>query len=282
MANPLGDFVTAKREKLRLSQSELAERAGVSHTYINQIERGVNPSTGKPISPTMQTLRKLAKGLQEDVDVLWRLAQGEMPLPLPPRTKQEIEERLHALRQELEATEDINDLPRIHAEMKKLKKMAADIDLIVERPPTPRERETEQILQAVAAGKWVKLPVYGIASCGSPAYIEDHPEDVMEWPEFMAKDADGILVVRGASMEAAGYRDGDLIFVRRINGVKPSNGNKVIACIDGDYTCKIYRCDEMGEYLEAAYAGDQTWRIPIRPGIKLVALVVYHIRKEIP
>jgi SOS-response transcriptional repressor LexA len=120
----------------------------------------------------------------------------------------------------------------------------------------------------------IRLPVYGFASCGSPTFIEDHHEEYQSWPELVARKAEGILIVRGTSMEGVGFQDGDLLFVRRLDGERPRSGNKVIASIDGEYTCKIYRQDDLGEYLEAAYVGDQTWRVLLRPGISLAALVI--------
>lgn len=77
--NLLGDFIVTKREELSLSQTGLAKLAGVSQSYINQLERGVNPSTGLPISPTSKTLGKLAKALRVPPGFLQKLASGEQP-----------------------------------------------------------------------------------------------------------------------------------------------------------------------------------------------------------
>lgn len=135
------------------------------------------------------------------------------------------------------------------------------------------------MLRGKKGGGMVRLPLYGAASCGAPNVIEEHPEEYQDWPEAIAGKADGILTVRGRSMEGVGFREGDLLFFRRLMG-SPRNGQKVIALVDGEYTCKLYRRDEMGNYLEAAYLGDQTWRMPLRPGIELVALVVGSFRRE--
>ncbi|MBO9542699.1 helix-turn-helix domain-containing protein [bacterium] len=83
--NPLGDYIRTRRDELNLSQNQLAKRAGVSHSYIKQLEEGLNPSTGRPISPTAATFAKLAKGLSRpsdpiDIDALLRISRGEAPL----------------------------------------------------------------------------------------------------------------------------------------------------------------------------------------------------------
>jgi len=52
----IGDVLRAAREKLGLSQEELAERAGVDRTYVSILERGLK-------SPTLETLEKICGAL---------------------------------------------------------------------------------------------------------------------------------------------------------------------------------------------------------------------------
>lgn len=52
----IGDALRAKREKLGISQEELAERAGVDRTYISILERGLK-------SPTLDTLERICSAL---------------------------------------------------------------------------------------------------------------------------------------------------------------------------------------------------------------------------
>lgn len=61
--NKLGIFVKAKREELGLSLREFAKRCNLSHSYIDNIEKGYDSKTQKPMSPTLETLNKLAEGL---------------------------------------------------------------------------------------------------------------------------------------------------------------------------------------------------------------------------
>jgi len=42
---------------------EFSEALGISHAYLNKLERGTDPRTGKPITPTVETLTKIAEGL---------------------------------------------------------------------------------------------------------------------------------------------------------------------------------------------------------------------------
>ncbi len=54
-----------------MSLRQFAKRCGnISHTQIDSIERGVDPRTGKPVKPTVETLAKIAKGSGMQI-VLW-------------------------------------------------------------------------------------------------------------------------------------------------------------------------------------------------------------------
>jgi len=56
----LGDNVRAKREALRLSQEQLAERADLDRTYISGVERGVR-------NLSLLSLVRIAKALETTV-----------------------------------------------------------------------------------------------------------------------------------------------------------------------------------------------------------------------
>jgi transcriptional regulator with XRE-family HTH domain len=52
----IGSVLRAKREKLAISQEEVAERAGVDRTYVSRLERGLK-------SPTVETLERICAAL---------------------------------------------------------------------------------------------------------------------------------------------------------------------------------------------------------------------------
>jgi|GEM_PF-2475024 len=74
--NNLGIFIEKKIKEMHISEREISSRCGISHSYINQIIKGVNPRTGKPISPTLSTFEKLSKGLDISADDLQKIARG--------------------------------------------------------------------------------------------------------------------------------------------------------------------------------------------------------------
>lgn len=59
----LGDLIREYREGHELSQRQFAEVCKLSNGYVSMLERGVNPNTGKPITPTIPQLKKLADGM---------------------------------------------------------------------------------------------------------------------------------------------------------------------------------------------------------------------------
>ena len=59
----LGDLIREYREKHDLSQRQFAEKCDLSNGYISILEKGTNPNTGKPVTPTIPQLKKIATGL---------------------------------------------------------------------------------------------------------------------------------------------------------------------------------------------------------------------------
>ncbi|MCD5360507.1 MULTISPECIES: helix-turn-helix domain-containing protein [Chromobacterium] len=68
LADYFGPAVRRHRELLRLSQEELAERAGIDRTYISGVERGVR-------NPSLDVMQRIARGLGVDLDVLFATAR---------------------------------------------------------------------------------------------------------------------------------------------------------------------------------------------------------------
>ena len=69
----VGEWLKLYREQHNLSMQALADLCGFSKAYINVLEKGVNPKTGKPISP---------RGTKTDVDTLLKILDGDQPITL--------------------------------------------------------------------------------------------------------------------------------------------------------------------------------------------------------
>lgn len=59
MTNELGRFLTYKRGKKSLR--EYAKFLGISHAYLNILEKGEDPNTHKEASPSIDVIQKIAK-----------------------------------------------------------------------------------------------------------------------------------------------------------------------------------------------------------------------------
>lgn len=66
---PLGEAIRSQREKLGLSQEELAGRCGFDRTYISMLERGKR-------NLSFLNLLKLSEGLQTSVSKLTEVYDG--------------------------------------------------------------------------------------------------------------------------------------------------------------------------------------------------------------
>ncbi|WP_099192268.1 helix-turn-helix domain-containing protein [Tepidibacter mesophilus] len=58
--NKLGLYIKEYREKHNLTLREFSQKCGLSHTYIDKLQKGVDPRSSKPIFPTIDTLQKVA------------------------------------------------------------------------------------------------------------------------------------------------------------------------------------------------------------------------------
>lgn len=76
----VGEWLKLYRQQHNLSMQALADLCGFSKAYINVLEKGINPKTGKPISPTIQTFEKIARGTKTDVDTLLKLLDRDQPV----------------------------------------------------------------------------------------------------------------------------------------------------------------------------------------------------------
>lgn len=70
--NPLGVFLEELRGKTPLR--EVAAKCGLSHTYIRDLELGINRKTKAPINPTPDTLMRLSEAYKFPYEELMRMA----------------------------------------------------------------------------------------------------------------------------------------------------------------------------------------------------------------
>ena len=77
----IGTIIKEFRRMHQLSMDEFADRSGLSKSYISMLEKNVNTSTGKPIAPTIDAIKKIAKAMNTDIDdLIVMLGENEISL----------------------------------------------------------------------------------------------------------------------------------------------------------------------------------------------------------
>ena len=69
----LGEIIKKYRIEHDLSQRDFSKLSGLSYTYISALEKNKDYRTGKPISPTLETVRDVAKGMNVPIDDLLKI-----------------------------------------------------------------------------------------------------------------------------------------------------------------------------------------------------------------
>ena len=89
----LGDLIRSYRESHDISQRQFALRCDLSNGYISILEKGINPNTQRPVTPTIPQLKKLADGMGISLSELFEQVD-DMPvdfatniIPLPEMRK---------------------------------------------------------------------------------------------------------------------------------------------------------------------------------------------------
>ena len=66
----LGEIIKEYRQEHNLSLQDFANKIGTSRSYIHMLEKNLNPSTNKPINPSIETLKSLADAMEMDIEIL--------------------------------------------------------------------------------------------------------------------------------------------------------------------------------------------------------------------
>lgn len=74
MENKLGNYLKEKRKKEGMSLRDFADYLNISHTYLSKLENGCDPRTGKPVSPTIETLKQLSHSMGMTLEELLKIS----------------------------------------------------------------------------------------------------------------------------------------------------------------------------------------------------------------
>ena len=81
----LGEVIRRYREERGLSMDEFSKKSSLSKAYISILERNVNPSTGRPVVPSLETIKAVASVIGLDVNDLIEVLDGDQPIKIPRR-----------------------------------------------------------------------------------------------------------------------------------------------------------------------------------------------------
>ncbi len=73
----LGDLIKEYRLHNGLSLRDFAQRCGLSHTYISALEKNIDSRTGKPIAPTLDTVKYISKGMGISIEDILKVLDDE-------------------------------------------------------------------------------------------------------------------------------------------------------------------------------------------------------------
>ncbi len=74
----LGDLIKNYRMQNKLSQRDFAKLCNLSHTYIAALEKNIDSRTGKPIAPTLDTIKYVSQAMNMSIeDILHSLEDDQ-------------------------------------------------------------------------------------------------------------------------------------------------------------------------------------------------------------
>lgn len=76
----LGEIIKKYREEHQMSLQDFADLIGTSRSYIHMLEKNINPSTNKPISPSIETLKSLANAMNMNLELLLKQLNNEQDI----------------------------------------------------------------------------------------------------------------------------------------------------------------------------------------------------------
>ena len=82
----LGEMIKRYREEHSMSMDAFSKQSGISKAYISLLEKNRHPSTGKPIAPSLETIKQAAEGMGKDIDEVFAELDPDLNIKLRERT----------------------------------------------------------------------------------------------------------------------------------------------------------------------------------------------------
>ncbi len=73
----IGLIINQYRSQNKMSMEKFAKRSGISTAYVEVLEKGIHPKTGKPVQPSIDVLKKIAVGMNINFKDLYNMLYEE-------------------------------------------------------------------------------------------------------------------------------------------------------------------------------------------------------------
>lgn len=81
----LGQIIRAYREENHMSMDDFSRSSGLSKAYISQLENNLNPKTGEPPVPSINSIKKAANGMFMTFDELFSQLDNDIKVTTTPK-----------------------------------------------------------------------------------------------------------------------------------------------------------------------------------------------------
>ena len=78
----LGEIIKKYRKENNLSLRAFASKCGLSYTYISMLEKNIDYRTGKPIAPTLDSVKYISNAMNMPIDDLLKMLDDEQEFKL--------------------------------------------------------------------------------------------------------------------------------------------------------------------------------------------------------
>ena len=80
----LGEIIKDFRTKNKITMATFAEMTGLSKGYISMLEKNQNPQTGKPIAPSLETIKQVSQAMSIEIETILSLLDDDILITLNP------------------------------------------------------------------------------------------------------------------------------------------------------------------------------------------------------
>ena len=78
----LGDLIKRYRSETGTSMEQFAKKSGISKAYVSILERNYNPVNGKPVVPSLETIKAVSNAIGMDFNDVIATLDSNQPVAI--------------------------------------------------------------------------------------------------------------------------------------------------------------------------------------------------------